>query len=60
MNDEHWLVRKAVAEQGYGLDLLINDRYWLVKIVVQEWLKTHNLTLEKWAQLHPERCAMNK
>lgn len=30
LENEHWLIRAAVAEQGYGLDKLVNDdSYWV-------------------------------
>ena len=32
--NEHWLVRAAVANQGYGLDQLINDKDWGVRKAV--------------------------
>lgn len=31
---EDWRVRKAVALQGYGLNVLINDVEWIVRIAV--------------------------
>ena len=36
VNDKNWYVRKAVAEQGYGLDKLINDKDWYVRAAVAE------------------------
>ena len=36
LNDENWHIRKAVAEQGYGLDKLINDKDHDVRIAVAE------------------------
>ena len=34
MNDENFLVRAAVAKQGYGLDKLIHDKEELVRMEV--------------------------
>lgn len=34
LNHEDWIVRKAVAEQGYGLEKLINDKDWMVREAV--------------------------
>jgi hypothetical protein len=32
--NEDWIIREAVAKQGYGLDILINDRDSLVRLEV--------------------------
>ena len=48
VNDESWIVRRAVAEQGYGLNILINDEDWYVRETVNNYLTSHNLTLEQW------------
>lgn len=34
--DKDWLVRTAVAKQGYGLDVLVCDEHWLVRKAVAE------------------------
>ena len=34
INDTDWIVRAAVARQGYGLDVLINDPHWCVRLEV--------------------------
>lgn len=42
INDEDWNVRKAIAEQGYGLDKLVNDENEYVHNAATKYLKTHN------------------
>lgn len=42
VNDEDWNVRKAIAEQGYGLDKLINDENEYVHNAATKYLKTLN------------------
>lgn len=34
INDENWIIRKAVAEQGYRLDKLVDDPSWEVRAEV--------------------------
>ena len=48
INDEDYDVRIAVVKQGYGLDILINDKDWRVREAVNNYLTSHNLTLEQW------------
>ena len=43
-------VRMVIANQGYGLNILIHDDAWLVREAVKDYLKDHNLTLEQWEQ----------
>ena len=34
VKSDYWAVRKAIANQGYGLDILVNDKHWRVRRVV--------------------------
>ena len=36
LKSEDWRVRLAVAEQGYGLDILVNDENWRIRKVIAE------------------------
>ena len=37
INDSHWVVRVAVAKQGYGLDILINDEDPEVRVAAKNY-----------------------
>ena len=59
INDEADEVREAVAKQGYGLDKLIDDDDENVFNAVRSYLREHNLTLEKWVKLNPNKCVLD-
>lgn len=39
IEDEYWKVRRDVAEQGYGLEKLVNDESWRVRYIATEMLE---------------------
>lgn len=39
MNDEDEYVRRKVANQGYGLEQLVNDEDWGVRYIATEMLE---------------------
>ena len=36
INDKNWVVREAVAYQGYCLNVLINDEHWEVRKAIAD------------------------
>ena len=40
LNHEDLFCRAAAADQGYKLDILINDEHWIVRIAAKEKLES--------------------
>lgn len=58
INDKNWYVRQAVANQGYGLDVLINDKDWHVReAVVRQGYGLDGLVKDK--ERYASRTAKN-
>ena len=48
VKSDDWEDRLEMAEQGYGLDILVNDKDYDVQEAVKNYLTSHNLTLDKF------------
>lgn len=55
VNDDEADVRFEVANQGYGLDLLIADNDARVKRAAKDYLKSHSMNLLQWTDANPDK-----
>ena len=47
--------REVVAERGYGLDILIDDKSEYVRKYANRYLRENNMTLDEWREKYPDR-----
>lgn len=49
-------VSEAIAKQGWGLDVYINDKRPWPQRAAEEWLKDNNMAIDQYIEKYPERC----
>lgn len=60
IDDKDWSVRCTVAQQGYGLDKLFNDKNNDVRLTVQEYLDNQEyISIENWVAKNTDKCTLN-
>ena len=60
LNSDEYVKRAQVARQGYGLDVLVNDKEFRVRDAIEKYLKEHNYkSVDDWAKANPDKVHGN-
>ena len=60
IDNNDWITRLKMAEEGYVLDVLINDKDYFVRKDVLSYLKENNLTLAEWCKQNNKEIDLKK